>query len=159
MSTTPQFPQGVCWIMIFFFRFIFYFLRSCAACRTLASQPGIKSRPQQWHHWVLTTGPPGNSLGNDLKITKYWSKVFEAHVFRPFGPMPSTLPEAMAISSSVWPDLGSTWRCWWLLSTRLFIVSSFLYLLIVFFSLSTQSCSFSHFKLVFLYNSVLNPTR
>ena len=25
--------------------------------------PGIETRPQEWKHWILTTRPPGNSLG------------------------------------------------------------------------------------------------
>ena len=132
----PQFPQGVCWIMIFFLDVFFYFLRSCAACRTLVPQPGIKSRPRQWQHWVLTTGPPGNSLGNGFKITKYWSEVFEAPVFWPFGPVTSTLPEAMAMSSSVWPDLVRFGNVDDPSQTRLFTVCN---------PSCTFSSSFSHF--------------
>ena len=30
------------------------------ACGILVPQPGIEPRPQQWKHWVLTTGPPEN---------------------------------------------------------------------------------------------------
>ena len=29
--------------------------------RNLVPRPGIKPEPQQWRHWVLTTGPPGDS--------------------------------------------------------------------------------------------------
>ena len=31
-------------------------LPCCTACRTLVSQPGIELGPQQWKHWILTTG-------------------------------------------------------------------------------------------------------
>ena len=31
------------------------------ACRILVPWPGIEPGVRQWEHWVLTTGPPGNS--------------------------------------------------------------------------------------------------
>ena len=34
----------------------------CTACRILVPRPGIEPGPQQWEHWVLTTGLWGNSL-------------------------------------------------------------------------------------------------
>ena len=36
------------------------------ACKFLVPWPGIERRPQKWKHWVLTTGPPGNSLLSSL---------------------------------------------------------------------------------------------
>ena len=39
----------------------FFFLLHHTGCRILAPQPGIKPRPPQGKHQVLTTGPPGNS--------------------------------------------------------------------------------------------------
>ena len=50
-------------IFILFYLFIIFliFWLHRATCRILVPQPGIESRPQQWKHQVLTTGPPGNS--------------------------------------------------------------------------------------------------
>ena len=46
--------------VLFFFLLLLLFI--AMACGILVSQPGIKPRQQQWKCWVLTTGPPGNSL-------------------------------------------------------------------------------------------------
>ena len=43
----------------------------CTTCGILVSPPGIKPRPQQWKHRVVTTGPPGNSL-SILKCVIQW---------------------------------------------------------------------------------------
>ena len=39
------------------------FLAAPLSLKDLSSPLGIEPRPQQWKHWVLTTGPPGNSQG------------------------------------------------------------------------------------------------
>ena len=39
-----------------------FFWLHCKACRILVPWPGIESGPWHWKLWVLTTGPPGNSL-------------------------------------------------------------------------------------------------
>ena len=50
--------------------FLFCFVFMCqVACRILAPWPGIKPRSQQWKHWVLTTGPPGNSRWTQFRTT------------------------------------------------------------------------------------------
>ena len=41
---------------------LFVFWPDCVAFRILVLQPGIEPGPWQWKCWVLTTGPPGNSL-------------------------------------------------------------------------------------------------
>ena len=41
---------------------LFVFCLHCTVCRILVPRPGIEPGPQQWKHWVLTTGKPGNSL-------------------------------------------------------------------------------------------------
>ena len=41
------------------------------ACKVLVPWPGIKSKPWLWKHWVLTTGPPGNSLFYILNRIQY----------------------------------------------------------------------------------------
>ena len=38
----------------------------CTACRILVPWPETESRPWQWKHQVLTTGPPGNSLPRSI---------------------------------------------------------------------------------------------
>ena len=40
----------------------FFFFFCCTACGILVPWPGIEPGPQQWEHWVLITGLPGNSL-------------------------------------------------------------------------------------------------
>ena len=46
---------------------MFWFLGH-EACGILAPQPGIKSAPLALEGEVLTTGPPGKSLGHTFKI-------------------------------------------------------------------------------------------
>ena len=41
-----------CWFICLF----------CGAYRILVPWPGVEPRLTQWKHWVLTAGPPGNSL-------------------------------------------------------------------------------------------------
>ena len=43
-----------------------HFWLHCTACGILVPQPGIKSGPQQWKCWVLTTGQPRNFQGCPL---------------------------------------------------------------------------------------------
>ena len=43
------------------FLFFFFFWPCHVVCGILVPWPGIEPGPQQWKHWVLTTGPPGNS--------------------------------------------------------------------------------------------------
>ena len=40
----------------------FFFWLCHLACKILVPQPGIEPEPWQWKCWVLTPGPPGNSL-------------------------------------------------------------------------------------------------
>ena len=42
--------------------FFFFFLASPSGLRIFVPQPGMEPKPRQWKRWVLTTGPPGNSL-------------------------------------------------------------------------------------------------
>ena len=42
----------------------------------LVCRPGIEPGPRQWECWVLTTGPPGNSL-NYTSILKHWGNFFK----------------------------------------------------------------------------------
>ena len=44
----------------------FFFWPCCVACGILVPQPGIAPVPLQWKHLVLTTGPPGNSPGDQM---------------------------------------------------------------------------------------------
>ena len=41
---------------------ILFFWPCCMACGSLVPQSGIKLGPQQWKCWVLTTGPPVDSV-------------------------------------------------------------------------------------------------
>ena len=45
----------------FFFFFFFFWLRHVTR-GILVPWPWTEPRPRQWKRWVLTTGPPGNSL-------------------------------------------------------------------------------------------------
>ena len=44
-----------------------------AAFRISVPPPGMGARPQQWKHWVLTTGPPRNAQGRVFK-DNIWSE-------------------------------------------------------------------------------------
>ena len=44
-----------------FYLFITCFWPCCEAYETLVLWPGMEFRAQQWEHWILTTGWPGNS--------------------------------------------------------------------------------------------------
>ena len=44
----------------------FFFWPCHEACGVLVPQPEIEPWPWQWKCWVLTTGPPGNSLAESL---------------------------------------------------------------------------------------------
>ena len=47
--------------------FFFFFWPHCTVCGILVHQPGNEPGPQQWKHWVLTTGLPGNSLTTSIQ--------------------------------------------------------------------------------------------
>ena len=52
----------------------FFFGRAPQLARSyLVPWPGIKPRPWQWKHWVLTTGPPGNP-----QTFVFWREFWEA---------------------------------------------------------------------------------
>ena len=49
-------------ILLLLYYYYYYFWLYCVACGILVPRLGIEPWPQQWKHWVLTTGPLGNSL-------------------------------------------------------------------------------------------------
>ena len=54
----------------------FFFFPGCSAwfARTWFPNQGLNPGPQQWEHWVLTTGLPGNSPSLLLKINLHFGK-------------------------------------------------------------------------------------
>ena len=56
------FPWNKFLLFFLFLSFFFFSWPCCVACEILVPWPGIKPRPQQWKHGVLTIGPQGNSL-------------------------------------------------------------------------------------------------
>ena len=54
LFTFGKYIKWSCWVKWFFFFFL--------ACRILVSWTGIEPGPQKWKYWMLTIGPPRNSL-------------------------------------------------------------------------------------------------
>ena len=54
-----------------------------AACGTSVPWPGIETRPQEWKHWILTTRPPGNSLGLFAFLTQSCMSCLYVSEFNP----------------------------------------------------------------------------
>ena len=55
-------PFSITWSTVGYFvtyPFILFFGHGHSPCRILVPWPRIEPRPQQWVHWVITTGPPG----------------------------------------------------------------------------------------------------
>ena len=58
----------------FFFFFLILFGLCCVVCGISVSQLGTEPRSLQWKYWILTTGPPGNSLDSCLDWNKTWAR-------------------------------------------------------------------------------------
>ena len=57
-------PFSITWSTVAYlvnypFIIIIFFGHGRSPCRILVPWPRIEPRPQQWVHWVITTGPPG----------------------------------------------------------------------------------------------------
>ena len=65
----------------------FFFFSGCSAwfAGTCFPNQGLNPGPQQWEHWVLTTGLPGNSPSLLLEINLYFGKRHSFSCSRLFG--------------------------------------------------------------------------
>ena len=61
------------WLNVLLPSFLFFWPHH-TACRILVPWSGIEPGPQQWKHWVPTSGPPGNSLNFFIYVFSFINK-------------------------------------------------------------------------------------